>query len=481
MTSVRGQDVPSIDREQWEAVVPELRVSLLNAQFDLRHRDFSVLIVVAGDDREGVNEVLHRLHEWLDARYVGTEVFFEPGPEGAVHPMFWRYWRELPADGSIGLFVGAWPLAAVARLLDGDGDHVAFQWRLGRMERFERMLAEDGTLLLKFWIERDRHKRKKRKSKALSGGEWDRLEPGKDLDRAVDELLEVTDTSLAPWHRIQGEDGHTRDVFVARTIADAITWRLEAEPSAERHEQRAPRVTPPDFLGNLDLSSRLERDEYKRRKARLQKRLGKLSIQARNQAVPSVLVFEGFDAAGKGGCIRRVTQAMEPRDYRVVPISAPSPEEASRHYMWRFWERLPRDGRMVIFDRSWYGRVLVERVEGFATEAEWSRAFAEINDFESQLQEHGVVLLKVFLSIDKETQMERFRARLQTPYKKYKITEDDFRNRQKWPEYSLAINDMLARTSPERAPWHLVPANDKRFARVRVLERVCDALSARLR
>jgi polyphosphate kinase 2 (PPK2 family) len=191
--------------------------------------------------------------------------------------------------------------------------------------------------------------------------------------------------------------------------------------------------------------------------------------------------MEGWDAAGKGSAIRRMTRAMDAALYRVIPVAAPTEEEKSRHYLWRFWRDLPRPGKMVIFDRSWYGRVLVERVEGFATEPEWRRAYAEINDFEEQLAEHGIVLRKFWLHISKEEQARRFEERRLTPYKKYKFTEEDERNRAKWDKYTTAVDEMLERTSTDLAPWHIVPANDKRFARIAVLREVCKGLKQGLK
>ena len=194
----------------------------------------------------------------------------------------------------------------------------------------------------------------------------------------------------------------------------------------------------------------------------------------------ATLVFEGWDAAGKGGAVRRVVQAMDAREYRIIPVSAPTDEEKAHHYLWRFWRHLPRLGGTTVYDRSWYGRVLVERVEGFASRAEWMRAYQEINDFEEQLVDFGIVLIKFWLHISNEEQLRRFREREEMPWKRHKITPEDYRNREKWAEYELAANDMIGRTSTEYAPWTLVEGNDKRFARVKVLETVVERLAADL-
>jgi AMP-polyphosphate phosphotransferase len=234
-------------------------------------------------------------------------------------------------------------------------------------------------------------------------------------------------------------------------------------------------------LDHVDLGEVLERKEYRAQIEHYQSELNRLAWDAFHARKPIVALFEGWDASGKGGTIRRLVRALDARLYRVVPIAAPTDEEAAHHYLWRFWRHLPRDGYWTLFDRSWYGRVLVERVEGFATQPEWARSYHEINDFEAQLVEHGVVVLKFWLHIDREEQLARFTARENTPYKQHKISKEDWRNRERWDDYRSAINEMVVRTSTEYAPWHLIPANDKRFARVEVLRLAVEALQEALK
>jgi polyphosphate kinase 2 (PPK2 family) len=233
-------------------------------------------------------------------------------------------------------------------------------------------------------------------------------------------------------------------------------------------------------LSSLDLSKRLPRKDYSRKRDELQARLNLLHRKARDRKISTALVFEGWDAGGKGGAIRRITPALDARDYRVIQTTAPSDEEKAHHYLWRFWRHISRSGRFMIFDRSWYGRVLVERVEGFATDLEWQRAYSEINDFEKQLVEHGIVLVKFWLHISPEEQGRRFEARAKVPYKRWKLSAEDWRNREKWSRYELAVNDMIERTSTPIAPWVLVEGEDKRYARVKVLKSVCESLERAL-
>jgi polyphosphate kinase 2 (PPK2 family) len=224
------------------------------------------------------------------------------------------------------------------------------------------------------------------------------------------------------------------------------------------------------------MTKKIDKDKVDERIAVFQGTLNQLQRRAYKNRVSTIMVFEGWDAAGKGGAIRRVTAALDARDYRVIPIAAPSDEERAQHYLWRFWRHLGRAGRVTIFDRSWYGRVLVERVEGFASEKEWMRAYAEINQFEDQLVDRGVVLVKYWLHVTKDEQLRRFKEREATPHKQWKLTPEDWRNRDRWQAYEDAVNDMIERTSTRDAPWTLVEANDKSYARLKVLETMCDRL-----
>ncbi|HEX3054486.1 MAG TPA: hypothetical protein VHP83_27775 [Aggregatilineaceae bacterium] len=234
------------------------------------------------------------------------------------------------------------------------------------------------------------------------------------------------------------------------------------------------------MLETIDLTKKLTPQDYRAQLVQHQVRLAELGFQVYKQQRPVMIAFEGWDAAGKGGAIRRLTERLDPRGYVVYPISAPRGDDAEHHYLWRFWRRLPEAGQIAIFDRTWYGRVLVERVEGFCTEEEWRRAYREINEFERQLVDYGVILVKFWLHISQEEQLARFEARQETAYKAWKLTDEDWRNRGKWEQYAEAVEDMLLRTSTTIAPWAVVPANDKFYSRVFVLETVVEALENNL-
>jgi AMP-polyphosphate phosphotransferase len=485
---VVGNEVP---KDEYESAVPALRQELIELQHELRERGFAVLVHLVGTDVYGCEEVYDRLHEWLDARYIRAEAFDLASEEERERPLFWRYWRTLPANGLLGIHYGAWSLGALASALRGELDEQAFDARIGHVRGFERTLVDDGTLLIKLWLHVPKRVFKKRIEKAskdpvMSGfvdkRDWRLLENYDELLPLAERYIRRTDTSQTPWTLIESSDARYRDLAVARAIRDALTKRLGEQVSAPEAPP-APASAPSNsvsLLDAVDLTAKLEKRDYKQRLIELQSRVHELTTRAAFEGVSTVMAFEGWDAAGKGGAIRRITNVVRARFARVVPVAAPTTTEHTYHYLWRFWKHLPRAGRMLVFDRSWYGRVLVERVEGFATEEEWRRAYSEINDFESSLVEHGVVFLKFWLHISDEEQLRRFEQREATGYKRYKITEEDYRNREKRGVYLGAIDEMIRRTSTDIAPWHLIAAEDKRWARIQVLERVCAALEKAL-
>jgi polyphosphate:AMP phosphotransferase len=485
-----------VSKEDYEAALPQLRTDLINAQFDLKKADFPVLMMLAGDDRVGCNEVLNLVHEWMDARYLQTSVFGEMSREEKSQPRFWRLWRALPGRGQFAIFGGSWATEMIDWRIRGRIDDAQFDRLCRHTQGLEKLLVDDGALVLKFWIHLPKRELSRRVKKADSrkGRKSWQIE---DADRRILEnydealpwlrrFLRLTDWSEAPWSIVEGSDDRHRNLLVARSILERLGKHLAARAEAPAPARPAPRPEAPasrpnvGILDRIDLSSTLSYDDYREQLARRQGQLHRRADRAREKGITSVLVFEGWDAAGKGGVIRRIASSLDAGEYHLVPIAAPTEEENAHHYLWRFWRRLPRAGEMVIFDRSWYGRVLVERVEGLAPESAWRRAYEEINDFEDNLIERGFLVEKFWMHIDREEQLRRFDEREQKPYKKYKITDEDYRNRQHWDDYVCAVEDMIAHTSTDVAPWHLIPANDKRFARIAVLETICAALKRRL-
>jgi AMP-polyphosphate phosphotransferase len=318
----------------------------------------------------------------------------------------------------------------------------------------------------------------KRTAWRVSDEEWDHYRHYDEFVDVSEDALRATGTGEAPWEVIEGSDHEYRSLTAGRLLEEALSRRLEGErpvltPAAP---PPAPPIDGRTLLASMDYKRRLSRETYEDKLDKLQGRLNLLTRSRKMRDRSLVAVFEGMDAAGKGSTIRRITHAMDARFYRVIPIAAPTDEERAQPYLWRFWRHIPGHGRAVIFDRSWYGRVLVERVEGFASEPDWMRAYHEINDFEEQLAEAGAIVVKFWLAITPAEQLRRFRARAKTPYKRFKITDEDWRNRKKWPQYERAVNDMVERTSTDIAPWNLIASDDKLFSRIEVLEKLARAI-----
>jgi polyphosphate:AMP phosphotransferase len=356
------------------------------------------------------------------------------------------------------------------------------------------MLIDDGALILKFWLHLSKNAQKKRLKKlehdphtkrSVSKKDWLHHKKYDLFTEVAERVISHTDMGYAPWILVEATDSRYRNLTVGRTLLRNLQKRLaQTMPTLTENTTGINPILPVEesadvtVLDKVNLSQHLSNKTYQKQLATYQGKLHRLAREAYHQKRSTIIVFEGWDAAGKGGAIRRITQAMDARLYRVISTAAPTDEERAHHYLWRFWRHISRAGTFTMYDRSWYGRVLVERVEGFASEQEWQRAYSEINDFEAQLVEHHNIVIKFWLHIDQEEQLRRFKDREQIPYKQHKITEEDWRNREKWPQYRQAVNDMIARTSTHFAPWTLISGNDKRFARVQVLKTVCDALEA---
>jgi polyphosphate:AMP phosphotransferase len=483
-----------ISREAFDAVAAPLRSEILALQQRLRSADFPVLIAFAGVDGAGKSEAVNLLNEWLDPRWIVTRAYDEPSQEERERPHFWRYWRDLPARGRIGLFLSGWYSNAILDRVYGKGGTKLFDYRLERIKTFERTLTDDGALILKFWMHLGKEAQKKRmqsleadplQSWRVSKKDWRNWKRYDKFIRAAELAIARTDDGRARWTIVEGQDARFRSLTVLNTLKDALSQHLAereaAKPAARRRAGKKPaEIAPLTVLDRLDLTQTIPAANHDRQWREARAELALEARKMRERGVSCLLVFEGWDAAGKGGAVRRVTASLDARSCEVVPIAAPSDEERAHHYLWRFWRHLPRAGRFLIFDRSWYGRVLVERVEGFASADEWQRAYAEINDFEEQLLHHGIALGKFWLHISADEQLRRFKQREEIAYKQWKLTDEDWRNRAKWQEYSLAVHDMVEKTSTLHAPWTLVEGNDKNFARLKILRGVTGLLRRRL-
>ena len=466
---------------------PKLRELLLNAQFDLSQSGRGpLLLVISGVEGGGRGETANKLTEWMDPRHIHVVAFGPRAPEEAARPPAWRYWRSLPPKGKIGILMNAWYNESMLAHVQGKIDADQVNTRVQAIREHEQMLTDEGFVLLKFWIHLSKAAQKQRLQELehdpttawrVTREDWKTYRIYNKAHELWESLLRETSTGAAPWHVVEGTDGRYRYLTVGKILLDALRTTLAPRPATPKHA-----ITPPapsvidnvKLIRDLDLSKKLPVKDYDRA---LEKHQGKLATLTRHKRFAKrslILVFEGVDAAGKGGAIRRVTGALDARQYVTVPVAAPTEEERAFPYLWRFWRNVPRYGGITIFDRSWYGRVLVERVEGYCSVYDWMRAYDEINQFEEQLTRGDAVVVKFWLQISKAEQLRRFKARERSPFKQFKITADDWRNRKKWDAYEQAVCDMVDRTSTEIAPWTLVEAEDKYYARIKILNTITD-------
>ncbi len=482
-----------IDKETYAAELPVLRAALLDAQYELLQTGkFPVVLVIAGVDGAGKGETVNALTEWMDPRHIEVHGFGPPSDEEAARPPMWRFWRSLPPSGKTGIFFGSWYTAPILQRVLSDQTESQFDQSLEAINRFERMLADEGALVLKFWFHLSKKAQKKRFEKLeadpatrwrVTKQEWKNFKHYNEFKEVSARALRETNMAHAPWIVVEGEEERYRSLTVGKTLLAALRARLDAAklPAATPTAPAPmPAIDNRNILDCVDLASTIDKASYETQLEELQGRLALLTRRPGFRKRSLVLAFEGWDAAGKGGAIRRVTGALDARAYDIIAVAAPSDEERRQPYLWRFWRRLPGHGRVTVFDRTWYGRVLVERVEGYCAQSDWLRAYSEINDFEEQLVKAGAILCKFYLHISPEEQLRRFEERQALNFKRFKITEEDWRNRDKWPQYVQAVCDMVDRTSTEIAPWTLVAAESKYLARLQVLQTICDRLEQAL-
>ena len=481
----------AIDKETYDREVPALREALLEAQYDLQQQKRSaVIVLINGIEGAGKGETVKLLNEWMDPRLIEVRTFDRQTDEELAHPPAWRYWRQLPAKGRMGVFFGNWYSQMLQGRVHGLFKNAVLDQAISGAERLEKMLCNEGAVIFKFWFHLSKKQMKNRlntlkddplHSWRISPLDWQQSQTYDKFVRYGERAIRRTSRDYAPWNIVEGVDPYYRSLTVGKILLEGLQAALQTPKVAAR-----PAGVPPlpdkqgelSLLDCLDMTLHLDKDDYEEQLITEQARLSGLMRDKRMRRHSLIAVFEGNDAAGKGGAIRRVAAALDPRQYSIVPIAAPSEDERAQPYLWRFWRQVPARGKFTIFDRSWYGRVMVERIEGFCTQADWMRAYGEINDFEEQLTAAGAIVVKFWLAIDKDTQLERFQSREEIPFKRFKITEEDWRNREKWDLYRSAVCDMVDRTSTEISPWTLVEANDKRWARVKVLRTINEALEA---
>jgi polyphosphate:AMP phosphotransferase len=481
-----------ISKEDYGQQFPPLEQELGELQRRAKAAGLPVILVFGGWDASGKGTVINSLCQALDPRGFKVHPILPPDKNERFHPWMWRFWNQLPAGGEWAIFDRSWYRRALEERVEGAIDGAAAMQALNDVRQFERQLAQSGAVIVKFWLHISKREQKRRFKKLLSNqatswkvGREERRQHRQydDWITAVEEMIAQTDTAEAPWTIVEATQRRfaRRSVFralvkaVGKALAVPALAGVNAPPEAGI-TSAIPETSAATILDRVDLTLSLDRETYETQRKELEERLLTAEHELYLARIPAVIGYEGWDAGGKGGNIRRLTQSLDPRGYEVVPIAAPTAEEKAHHYLWRFWRHVPKAGHITIFDRTWYGRVLVERVEGFCTEAEWKRSYDEINEFERQLADFGTVLVKFWLQIDADEQLRRFKERQDTPYKQWKITDEDWRNREKRPKYEPAVAEMLRRTSTPHAPWTILEANCKYYARIKALRTVADAL-----
>ncbi len=474
------------------------RLGMLQRQ--LKDAGIPVVILFEGLDAAGKGTQINRLIQSLDPRGFDVYAGSRRTEEEKMRPFLWPFWIKTPEKGRIAIFDLSWYCKVQVERFAGRTKKKELPKAYQDINSFERLLADDGNVIIKLFLYISKEEQRKRFKKLEASPEtswhvtkedWERNRGYEEYLGINEEMLENTDTEYAPWNIIEATDKNYAALKILKCVNDQLELAMEAHrerarAAAARGQQAGGAAKDKEgfyqngVLSGVDLSMQYTEKEYREKLNGLQKRLEILHSEIYRLRIPVVLGFEGWDAGGKGGAIKRLTSHLDPRGYKVCPTASPNDIEKKHHYLWRFWNNVPKAGHIAIFDRTWYGRVMVERIEGFCTEAEWKRAYQEINEWEAHLANHGAIVVKFWMHIDKEEQERRFLDRQHTPGKEWKITEEDWRNREKWDQYVLAVNEMLVRTSTRNAPWVVVEGNDKKYARVKVLQTVVDLMEKKV-
>lgn len=486
---LKNFDFTKTDHAYMDRKTKDLSTELDKLQRQLQADNIPVLILLDGWESAGKGYILNEFTREMDPRYVRVEVFEEETDIEKQHPSAWRYWQKIPSKQEFVLYDRSF-YYQVFNYSKQSKDKL--QQKMGELISFEQALLDDGMIVLKFFLNISQESQAQRikdlekdENQYFLVSKEDKLQTDnyKKYKKWFNKVLKATNLEHSPWHIINAEDKKLAAQEVLGLSIDLIKEGMEQVLANRKQIQASQRTyqAPIPFLEQMNLNQTMSEEDYQARKEELQDKAAELVYDCYIKDIPIVLAFEGIDAAGKGGAIQRLTRMIDPRSYKTYGIKAPSPDELAHHYLWRFMSKFPKDGLMAIFDRSWYGRVLVERIEGFATEKEWERAYGEINTMEKTLADHGTIVLKFFLFVDKDEQAKRFKDREEEVDKNYKITEEDWRNRDKWDQYILAFEEMLDRTNTPEAPWKIIASNDKYTARIQVLEAFVEQVESKLK
>lgn len=477
--------------EELEARLEQARLRLMEKQMLMKEKKLPVVVLFEGWGAAGKGSVLGKVIKNLDPRFFKVEAMKKPSKEEKRKPFLYRHFIRIPEAGKFAFFDGGWMDEVTKDYLHGKLTEEKYKNRIQSIRQFERQLTDNGYLVMKFFFHISEQEQLKRlnglqedkNTKWRVGKEdiWQNQHYEKCLD-VYDRYLFDTNMPNAPWYLIDSQNKKWAQLQVLEMLDRGIEVALTNSKQAVPILQNTFPMNETVKLKDISLKDKtLTEEEYREELKACQKRLGELHNELYKKKIPVIIAYEGWDAAGKGGNIKRIAGALDPRGYEVHPIASPEPHEKARHYLWRFWTRLPKDGHIAIFDRTWYGRVMVERLEGFCGENDWQRAYNEMNEFEKELYDWGAVVIKFWVQIDKDTQLERFTIRQNTPSKQWKITDEDWRNREKWDLYEAAVDEMLQKTNTTYAPWFVLESNDKKYARIKALKTVISEIEKRLK
>lgn len=478
------EEIPQ--EEELKERLKKAREKLYELQMKIKEHKLPVFVLFEGWGAAGKGCTIGKVIKNIDPRFFKVATMSAPSQEELRRPFLYRYIKEIPEAGKFTFLDSGWMEQTVKDCLEERLNEECYAERVNSVKRFERQLTDNGYLVLKFFMHIEREEQTRRIKKLLDEKDtrwrvsafdkWQN-EHYKKCRKIFDRYMTDTNLSAAPWYIIDALDKKWAELQVLETMISGIETAIQnSAHSVPILQNIFPLVKMPK-LAEISLDDKFIDDaEYKSQLKQLQSRLGELHNRIYRKRVPVIITYEGWDAAGKGGNIKRITEALDPRGFEVFPIASPEPHEKSRHYLWRFWTRLPKDGHVAVFDRTWYGRVMVERLEGFCSENDWRRAYNEINEFEKELSDWGAVIIKFWVQIDKDTQLQRFTDRQNNPEKQWKITDEDWRNREKWEDYEIAVNEMLQKTSTAYAPWHILESVDKKYARIKALKIVIKEL-----
>lgn len=475
--------------EESESRLKELRLSLSTKQTLLKAKKKPVIVIFEGWGTAGKGSVIGKIIKNIDPRFFKVTSMSVKSEEEQRKPFLYRYFINIPENGKYAFYDGSWMDEITRAYLQGDIDADTYSHKIDSIKSFERQLTDNGYLVLKFFLHIDEKEQKNRIEELISdkNTKWrvseEDIWQNKHYDKCLslyDSYLKETNLPSAPWYIIDSKNKKWAELQVLEIMTKGIDTALANDSIAVPLLQNTFPLVDMPKLSEIPLDCSLTDEEYKAELSKCQKKLARLHNELYRKKIPVIIAYEGWDAAGKGGNIKRITGALDPRGFEVHPIASPEPHEKARHYLWRFWNRLPKTGHIAIFDRTWYGRVMVERLEGFCSENDWQRAYNEINEFEKELADWGAIVIKFWVQIDKDVQLERFTDRQNTPSKQWKITDEDWRNREKWNLYEVAIDEMLSKTNTAYAPWVILESNDKKYARIKALKTLITAIEERL-